>query len=117
MKSQKCPFKKGIDLQARDYGTIATQIFYKAIESVRREFVEDAKDTSNFQGEVHVGERVMDDEKVLSVLKSNVTESDFLISPLTDIYYALHACAEADWFYFAEKEWEDRESILESEGI
>lgn len=117
MKNQKCPFTKGVDLKARDYGIIAMQIFCKAIESVRRQFIEDTKDTSNFQGEVHVGTRVMDNEKVLSVLKSNVTEQDFLISPLTDIYYALHACAEMDWWYFAEKEWEDKASILESEGM
>lgn len=96
---QKCAFQKGVVLPSPKWGISTEERMLRLIPRVRAHFLEDAADPMNFQGEIVVGSRTMSDELVSVRIKANVDEAYFLKYPNTCIYEALHACAEADWYY------------------
>lgn len=96
---QVCAFQKGVVLPLPQWGVPAEVRAQLVIPLMRDMFLEDAKDPMNFQGEIFVGSRTMSNEHVLMRIKANVTEQYFLQYPYSCCYEALHACAEADWYY------------------
>ena len=97
--NQVCAFQKGVVLPQPKWRIITEERMRRIIPRMRPFFLEDAVDPLNFQGEIAIGSRVMSDEHVLMRIKANVTEEYFLKYPYTCCYEALHACAEADWYY------------------
>lgn len=81
------------------YSAHAMALFDQLLPEVRAEFIRDSQDPTNFEGEVLVGRRTMNDTDVEMTLKCGVPEDQFLMAPLTHLYDALQACAEKDWCF------------------
>lgn len=88
------------------WGKGAEDLFYSLVDDVRAEFRQDMQDPSRFEGEVLYGDRTINDQVVLWTLKSAATEEQFRSEPLTWIYDALQDCAERDFWYKFEKEYD-----------
>lgn len=97
--NQKCAFQKGVVLPQKPWTIMSIELFYRSVAKMRELFLEHAENPSNFQGEIVIGSRVMSDEHVLMRIKANIDEAGFRLNPHTCCYEALHACAEADWYY------------------
>jgi len=88
------------------YSKGAEDLFLGLVPDVRTEFRLDVKDPSRFEGEVLYGDRTINDQIVYWTLRSAATEEEFRREPLTWIYDALQACAERDFWYKFEKEYD-----------
>ncbi len=59
----------------------------------------------NLPKKAEMGDRFINDERVILRICSTFTENEFLIDPEKNIHDALEECAISDYYYNKEKDW------------
>jgi hypothetical protein len=95
----------GMKVGAKHYSDNAVKRLNDLIDSRRVLFKQEYAFALNNRNDLWIGMRFKDNETILWVLESKITEYEFMLTPERYIDKVLLGAAEADYYYQFEKEW------------
>ena len=95
----------GMKVGAKPYSDKAVNVLNDLIQARREIFKNEYAYALKTRNDVYLGMRFDDNEKILWVLESKITECEFMLTPERYIDKVLLGAAEADYYYQFEKEW------------
>lgn len=96
----------GKSTNAVEYDDNTIEILMSMIDDCRVEFEREFKNAIlDPKQELYMGTRYNTDDQILWVLRSNVSENDFINNPKHYIFRVLLGACSADHWYTFEKDW------------
>lgn len=94
----------GYKINAKHYSDKAIKQLNSLVDKRRKIFEQEYSFSIN-NNNLYLGSRFNDNEKILWVLESKITEYEFMLTPEIFIDKVLLGAAESDYYYTTEKEW------------
>jgi hypothetical protein len=88
------------------FSDVTRQTIIEELSCFRSKFQTDYEKQIGHTGGLDIGYRFNSDDNIIVTIESSVSEDNFLDSPSAWIISALKNCAERDYYYKYEKNWE-----------
>ena len=88
------------------YTESTTETIKCFLPELRNRFVKEYGSRIGRSGDLETKWRFNDDKNVICTLESAVLEEEFLKNPVDFIMDSLMNCADRDWYYMYEKQWD-----------
>jgi hypothetical protein len=95
----------GMMVGAKRYSDRAVKRLNEIVDTRRSLFKQEYAFALDNRNDLWIGRRFKDNDTLRWVLESNITESEFMLTPEKYVDNVLLGAAEADYYYQFEKEW------------